>query len=608
MGILDYIGLGANINKHKAETPETKEGVVSDFLPELELKMSEEELSELTIKWRNNWDNSKEKTEWIKIWEDNEKYWLGKQFSVAEIEEFHPLIDNIVFESLETFLPQATRRNPQAQVEVKGTKELQTKVTAAMAEMIEERLNSWADNTKLRLKIKRAARNWSIYLLGVAKIGWNMKNSDVGLQIIRPQKLILDPDGITDEDGYDGEYIGEYRKMTAARLVEITPKYKKEIEELVKGEMGTKVQFIEWWTNEYTCWTLGPHVLLKKKNPHWNYDTDTKQEQVDEYGNTTEQGVRIPGKNHFLTPRIPYIFLSIFNLGKGPTDITSLISQGISTQDLINKRYRQIDHNVDFQNEGMVVSGERSGLTKDEAAQASMALRQGKVIYINNGAPRDAVDRLPAPALPSDIYNQLLDARNRFRDVFGVRGSTPAGIENEDTVRGKIITRGLDTDRIGGGITEYLEQFSDDVYNWVYQMLLVYLPDLQQIELPPFKISVSEGSLLPKDNVTIANQAIELANAGKMSLLDLYERLEYPNPEQMAANVWLEQNAPQMLYANDQRVQMALGMIQQAQAQQMQQQGAQEAQGKQQDFQNQQQLQQQKTEGELLKQVNIPKS
>jgi hypothetical protein len=41
-------------------------------------------------------------------------------------------------------------------------------------------------------------------------------------------------------------------------------------------------------------------------------------------------------------------------------------------------------------------------------------------------------------------------------------------------------------------------------------------------------------------------------------LLDLYKALDYPNPEEMAANAWLEQNAPDVLFENDERVKKVL--------------------------------------------------
>lgn len=579
MGILDaFASLSSGVNKAKGRGPdaENKEGVVSAKLPELTLDMDNEDLISLTRKWEKTWTESPVKTEWEKAGDENEKYVLGKHFDRPAIDKSRPMVDNVIFESLETYLPQITRRNPEPMVQLDSRVE-ETEDALRYASDVQDELGEIADELKLRLKLKKAARHWAIYLLGVAKPGWDIERDAPTLKIIRPRKMILDPTATVDEDGYTGEYTGEYRKMPASKLLSALEAMDAEegavkaVKDLVKDDLGTEVQFIEWWTSQYTCWTLGKQVLMKKKNLHWNYpgeapapaDEFTGLPPVDEEGKPVM--VETPAlPNHFAAPRKPYIFLSVFNLGKQPVDDTSNIGQNLANQDRVNKRNRQIDKNADGMNNGMVVSKERSGLTDSQAKNASRALLKGGVVVIPAGAPRDAIDRMTAPALPPDIYNDLVDTRNRIRDIFGTRGSTAAGIESESTVRGKIISRGLDTDRIGGGVSEYLEQFADDIYNWFVQLLYVYDDERATgAPVPAIRISVKEGSLLPKDSTSIANQAIELATGGKMSLVDLYKRLDYPNPEELAANAWLEVNAPQLLYANDPRVAQA---VQQAQA------------------------------------------
>ena len=188
-------------------------------------------------------------------------------------------------------------------------------------------------------------------------------------------------------------------------------------------------------------------------------------------------------------------------------------------------------------------------------------------MVIPDGAPRDAIDTYAPPALPSDVFGDRNDKRERLRDIFGIRGSSAAGLDTEDTVRGKILNRGSDTDRAGGGISEALEQFADDIYNWLVQLLYVYDPAFQFIQgaVPPkIVVSVKEGSLLPKDSASIGFQSLELAKLNRISNIDLYKRLEFPNPGEMAANVWLETNAPQLLYKDNPLVQEAIQMQQMA--------------------------------------------
>lgn len=579
MGILDaFYSLGANINKQKGEGNEASEGLVSEKLPELSLNMDNDEIIKLTRIWKSEWDNSPNKAKWLKQIEANERYWLGKQKNYPEVDNDGERAekDNLIFEALEVFLPQATRRNPEPLVmlDTDNKEDEENEVFVNYIERVKKTLANLSDKNKLRLKLKKVTRYWALYQLGVAKVGWDLDRDIPTLKIIRPQRLILDPNAIIDEDGYNGERIGEYREIPAYKMLSVMKEYgtkegKAKLNEKIKGNEGTLIRFIEWWTPEYSCWEFENTILMKMKNMHWNYDSVSEETKTDMYGMDSVETKEVKGINHFESPKMPYIFLSVFNLGNQPMDNTSLINQNLANQDLINRRNRQITKNVESMNNGMVVSGERSGLTEGQSAKVTRALRKGGIVWIPSGSPREAIDTFPAPSLPNDVFNDKYDARNRLRDIFGISGSSQAGIKAEDTVRGKIMSRGLDTDRIGGGVTEYLEQFADDVYNWFVQLLYIYDTGFQFIggaEPPKIIISVKEGSLLPKDSTSIANQAIELASMGRISNIDLFKRLEFPNPEELAANVWLEVNAPHVLYKDNPDVMQALGMIQ-AQAQ-----------------------------------------
>lgn len=600
-----YASLGLDVNKkHTEQVPETKQGVVSDKLPELTLEMPDSDIVKLTDKWEKKWNDSSVKSEFEKYGEENEKYWLGRQVDKLKLDKNRAEVDNLIFESLETYLPQATRRNPEPLIELDNSEKVpqgdEDPIKIKYVEKVKGKLSDLADKNKLRLKLKKATRHWAIYLLGIVKYGWDLDKDIPIVRVIRPKRIILDPDATMDEDGYTGEWVGEYRKLSASRILgimgdEATQEAKDKIDEIVKKDTGTIINFQEWWTNEYMCWKLGKTILLKKKNPHWNYNRMGQQQEVDNYGNEIENQSEIEGINHFPIPKMPYSFLSVFNLGNQPVDNTSLIGQNLANQDLINKRNQQIDKNADRMNGGMVVSLARSGLTQPQAKAITEALRKGGVVTIPDGTPREAIDDYAPSGLPADVYNQLQDTRARLRDVFGIKGSSQAGLNDEKTVRGKILSRGLDTDRIGGGVTEYLEQFADDIYNWFLQLEYVYDTAFQFVEgaIPPkLIISVKEGSLLPKDSLTIANQAIELASLGRLANIDLFKRLEYPNPEELAANVWLEVNAPELLYKDNQMVQQAIMMRQQA----AQQQAQMEMMGKEQELG-------QKQEGEIGKEV-----
>lgn len=532
-----FRSLGSSINSVKQTNDEQQDGPILPVLPELELTMSDEELLSLKNKWEADWKSNSGEIE--KIRERNEDYWLGKHWQDNSFSE-RPIMDNLIFEATETLLPIVTRQSLEPTVSADDSEE--GRLVAAGTQKM---LTFLADALILKTKLKKVVRFWMLYRLGVGKIAWSEKTNDITFSVLRPQKLILDYNATITEDGvYTGEYIGEYKTDKASTLVLRFPSKKKEIADMVKDKMGTEVGFVEWWTDEYLFQTLGQVVLGKNKNPHWNYES--QQLQTDENGFQTE--VVVPGNNHFALPQKPYIFLSVFNLGKHPYDDTGLIDQNLAIQDSINKRKRQIDKNADQTNGGIAVNSDF--FSKDEAAQAARAIRQGGVI-LTPGNPNEIITRLQAPALPNFVYQDLQDSRQVLLGNFGIGGSVPQGTKSEDTVRGKIIVRAQDESRISG-ITEYLEQFADRTFNWFVQMMYVYYDEphsaavlggeggqewvtIKNSDLNrKLLCSVKEGSLIPKDDLTKSNQAVDLAAAGLLDPITLFSRMQFPNPTDTA--------------------------------------------------------------------------
>jgi hypothetical protein len=554
MSILNgFLSLLSGKEQSENDKAETTEGVVGEPVPELELSIDDEELLSLAKKWETSWTTWYSKME--KAQAENERYWLGNQFTSAQMSsENRPLIDNRIFTALETFLPIATRQNPEPLVNSENTIKGEE-----LCDKVGKMLSYQGDKQRLRLKLKKAMRYWSLYFLGVAKVGWDMVEDDIKTVIVRPHRLILDSNATVDEDGYTGEYVGEYREDHAKILVRRFPKKKDFLEKYVDGKMDTKIKYIEFWTDEYVFWKLDKTILGKAKNPHWNYDETNKR--VDEYGNETEENTA--GKNHFSVPKKPYVFLSIFNIGLHPLDDTSLISQNLALQDLVNKRLRQIDRNVDGMNGGAVVSGDQ--FTLEEASQVSEALRKGGTVWVPVGDVNTAYRRDQSVPLPADVYNQLQDARNTIDTVFGTHATSRGEQQQPDTATGKMLSKQGDESRIGF-ISDYLEQFTDQIYNWWVQLMYVYYDEkhvaiivgedkakeyveLQKDDLvTKLLVSVREGSLIPKDPMIKRNEALELWKSNAIDPIELFKRLDFPNPKETAENLFKWTNTPQALF------------------------------------------------------------
>lgn len=551
--ILDgFYSLSKNINKTKLDPPDTTEGVVSGLLPELTLEMDDSQLVALKNDWEKQWTEYSEKIK--RRQDENEKYWLGKHYPGIEYKDNErPIADNLMFEALETFLPIATRQSPEPVVFSNDTPE-----GKQLADDVRKMLLYLKDILQFKLKLKKATRFWSLYLLGVAKVGWNEITNEIDCRVIRPQKLILDKDATITEDGeYTGEFIGEYREDLASNLVLRFPEKEAFIKGKVEDKMGTKLGYIEWWTNEYLFWSLDNVILNKTKNPHWNYPQ--VEMMTDENGQQFEQ--EVPPYNHFSSKQKPYVFLSVFNLGIHPHDDVSIMEQNLSLQDLTNKRLRQIDKNADAANGGLIVSGANSGLSIDQASNLTEALRRGGTVYIPSGDVNNAVKRETGTPIPGFVYESLKDYRQELRNIFGISASSAEGIKSTETVRGKIMAKSQDESRIAL-VAEHIEQFSDKIYNWFVQLMCVYYDEPHaasiigdehareyiQLRKQDFStklvVSVQEGSLIPKDPLTQRNEAMDLWSAGAIDPVTLFERLDFPNPREAAKKLFMWQSNP----------------------------------------------------------------
>jgi len=538
-----------DINKAKGVTENQNPTPIDQY----ESSYTEEEVVSLVGQWKqqyNSYYSEVEPSQNIAF-----SYWIGKQ-GTADANDTgvsQMLIDNKIFEAVETFIPIATRANPDPLVQADPSL-----MGQRLARDLKQALVSEADRQKLRKILKRLLRHWLIYRIGILKVSYNIVLDQIETNVIIPKRMVFDKDGTWDESGFfTGEYIGEKKKATASTLIKLFPKKKQEILQEAGGKYGTKIEYFEWWYRKRDVFfTMNNIVLGKFKNPHWNYDVPATDAGGPVSGEPPEEETveqppqpSQPGVNHFKEPQYPYIGLSIFSTGLQPHDETSLILQNVGLQDMINRRMQQIDKNVDSMNNGIVVD---STFTDAQASQAASALRRGTAIRVpgNTGGVGDHVQRFPAPPLPADVFQQMVDGRNELRNIFGTAGSSPEGVNNQDTVRGKILVNQLDSSRIGGGVTEYLEQVADTTYNWWVQMMFVHYTDEHYIvsagiqagqEIISLKnsaftlvktlnITVKEGSLIPKDPLTQRNEAIDLWSAGAIDPESLFTRLEFADP------------------------------------------------------------------------------
>ena len=561
MGILTDgpAGLFSRFNKSKGKSnDEITEGVItSDNL--LDLDKPDTDLISQARAWTAKYDNSSTAGRIKKDGDTNERYWRGRQFPDTEYDNGkRPLTDNIIFEALETFLPLATQKAPEPVVETDDSPEMEVvKDKIYMSLMYIGRVNH------IKTKIKKGVRFWANRYVGAWKIGWDSEKNEISIIVVKPQNLIFDTDYGIDDGEYMGEYLGEKMEGIASDLITRFPDKKDDITKLCGEKLGSLMGYTQWWTKEALFYTMAGVVLGKYKNPNWNYD-ETKT-ITDADGNVSEK--LVAGQNHFPHPQIPYAFLTVFDLGDEPCDKTSLIEQGLVTQDNINKRLKQIDRNADNINGGIVVSGQY--FSKEAAAQVAQARREGRTITVPTGKIEDAILFPANQALPEFVYQSLQDSRERFMARFGVAGTSSGSSDQEETVRGKIIAGDNDTSRIGGGITEYIEIAASRIFNHCVQMMYVYYDvpheisiigpgNTQQLftfmasEIPPGRkifVSVQDGSLVPQDDLSKYNQAQAMWESEALDPLSYFEMTQDKNPLERAQRLMLYKSNPALYSA-----------------------------------------------------------
>lgn len=534
MGMVNQVrGLFSNVNK--GGTTDTEQIKPED---EYTSKMSDQEIGDLTRVWLKDYATYYPDVE--KKQDMSLDYWLGKQKTDSlDALEGKQIIVNKLFEAIETFLPIATRSNPEPLVSADNSPEGQD-----LAKDLKNTLVYQADTQKLRRKLARMTRHWILYLIGALEVEYDLEIDDIKTSVINPKKFIFDKDGYVDESGiFRGEYLGIKCSKSASKLKELFPEHKEYIQSISGGKGGTKIDYIKWWyQGTDVFFTQGSKVLGKFKNPNWNYDIEP-----------TDDNEGVLGVNHLPKPVAPYVFLSIFNLGLKPHDDTGLVLQNISQQDTINKRERQLDKNIDSQNNGLIVDGTK--MNKEDAALAASALRKGASIIVQ-GNPNEVIIQRQAPQLAGDVWKALETGKQDLANIFGTAGSTPTGIKSEETARGKIMINQMDSSRIGGGVTEFIEQVADTVYNLWVQMMIVHYDnehftnilgdegqDTRGMSNSRFvksvRVTVKEGSLVPKDPLTQRNEAVDLWSQGAIDPLNFYKKLDFPDPASATQSLML---------------------------------------------------------------------
>lgn len=538
------------INKIPTGGDGSPEGAATEKYDSLRLNMTDKELlkmrDEMESKYAGYEANMKT------VWERNLQSYLGKRRDGAWLTAEGPIAANLQFEAMETFLSAALAKSPEPVVFADNSE-----MGNAIATSVKTMLQFHAVQLVLQRKLALMVRQWGIYHLGVLKHGWNAKISDVMIENRRIQNFVFDKEGYVDAYGDFVGALGERIEVTADKLIELFPEKKEYITLVVDGKLGTKVIYTEWWSadDKFTFTTFKTQVLDKHKNQYFNYsepitDPITGETAIDP---VTGEEMETKAHNHFATPKKPYTFLSVYSLQEQPHDITGNVEQNIANQNIITKSTDQMDFNISSSNNGYAYS--EDNFNQETAKQASNARKKGNPILVPSGGPIErAIFPLPAQTLPESFFAHLEVTKTDMRGSWGIQGIAAQSQNEDQTARGMILNQSHDTTRIGGGVGDAIEQVADNVFNWLVQMYSVMydeqhfaaiMGNAKAVEYVTLSnqdmdrqliVSVSPDSMKPKDEITQINMAQTLFTEGAIGPKTLLKMLDFPNPDEAAAD------------------------------------------------------------------------
>jgi hypothetical protein len=536
----------------KGENSEPKkEGVNSleEETPAIDIDYSDKDLEDLSVKWKSLYESYY--ADIAPRVKNMQIYLRGDQFSQftafkssIPFDEYPPQY-NLLYECMEILAPSATKARPDPTVLLDDENTAETRLFA-------KHIKEICDDNNFQLE--NALRDRFPHLIGVLKVYVDAFENKIKITKINPIDILIDPRANVSNGVIEGEFVGQLVTITQAEAKRRFASKIDVITQYVGSDKFKKFTYIEWWTNNIVFQTCNGKLLDRFKNPYWNYDST--ETTVDEFGN--ENPVTIPGENHLKQPPIPFVLVNIQNDGTRPHDVTSELEQAVPLQHAFDQMLFQINKNAQRCN-GYVVG---SGFTKENLKDVAEAGWNGGIILKGKG---DEFDIKTGAPLPSFIFEHKMSLEVAIRNIFGVRGSSPQGVSSEQTVRGKIIMREQDGERTNT-VTNRLELVCTGVFNLIAQLLYV----TETINIKGLEIKAKPGSMIPKDSVTQRNEAVDLWAQKAIDPVSLFEKLDFPNPQEAAQKLVDFQMMP-IMFASPQ-VQQAVAEQQQAAVEQTNQQ------------------------------------
>ena len=490
------------------------------------------------------------------IMDENENYYLGKQYDRNKFDWELPCAENLLYMAQETKLSIITaKRKEPICLAAQNTDE-----SKDLAEKTQQFLTwKWHDQD-MSIKFEEWVRQADIYRLGIFKIRFDINKDDFEIEVVRPQKLIIDKDA-TDE--YNAKFIIEIKSDNLGNIIEMFPTAKNKLTDKYGDKLGTQITYFEYWTNEFVVWKVEDIILDKKPNPNWNWKEKGQKEEnlkklrqrwITKAKNEKLENILL---NYFNEPRKPYIILSIKNLGETIYGDTSDFDQGKVIQDIINRRKRQIDKAAVRALGREIVSG--SYISYKESQK--LLQNPNAPLWLKSGNVNNALGHVAPQPISPVIFNDLQESKDALDNVFGMHGTTRGERGGQETLGGRQILKEGDLGRIDMEVRR-IDKKLELLYSWMLQMAKVYYSDQHFVKmmgqegatqyLEFSSDDVEDGiEVIVKSELTVnkSNQrqnAQLLLQSGLIDPLTYYEKIDETNPKEKARKLVFYNTDPKM--------------------------------------------------------------
>lgn len=496
---------------------------------------------------------------------DNEDYYLGEQLDKKVFSYELPQDENILYRNVETVISiiTAKRREPIV-IPSQDTDE-----SKSLRDKTQKHLTwKWSDDD-MQIKFEDWVRHAQMSPIAVFKIRYDQSTDDYTVENKRPQQIVIDKDALNEDDA---AFICELKQDKMSKVISMFPKAKSELQEAFGKEGGTRIRYLEYWTDELVVWKVGQILLEKKENPYWNWDDDKKNKQGKTQRERNLKKLRkrwqeqTKGEkletillNYFDKPKKPYVILSLKNLGGSIYGDTTDFEQGKILQDIVNRRKRQIDRHAQHALGRLAISNQFARISKEETKKISR--NPNATIYLARGKASEGIQWIGPQPMSPVLFDDLRETKQALDNLIGTHGTIRGQQGQQETATGRVLLKEGDTGRIDLAVRR-IDKKLERLYGWMLQMVKVFYTESHHIKLLGKEgaveyldyssndvedgVEVKVKSELTADKATQRQQAMERLSTGTIDPLTMFEKLDETNPKELTRRLIYHQLDPKL--------------------------------------------------------------